>query len=73
MNREERPDRVNAIDSLETPSIPDPVTLNEPSPGDEERATPAANPRYPLNVLYCPVCTFPAELHEYHSASQFEK
>jgi density-regulated protein DRP1 len=40
--------------------------------------TPAANAvandsRYPLSVPYCSVCGLPAEVHEYHSRSQFEK
>jgi density-regulated protein DRP1 len=29
--------------------------------------------RYPLMVPYCSVCGLPAEVHEYHSRSQFDK
>lgn len=45
--------------------------------GDEVSAEveqgPARDPRYPLTVLYCPISTLPAELHEYIPRNQFEK
>lgn len=41
--------------------------------GDEGGESAAADPKYPITVLYCSVCTLPAELHELHSSSQFEK
>jgi density-regulated protein DRP1 len=31
------------------------------------------DPRYPLEVPYCTTCGLPAEVHEYHSRSQFDK
>ncbi|CDF41043.1 unnamed protein product [Chondrus crispus] len=39
----------------------------------EEPQGPQADPRYPLKVQYCSVCTLPAEVHEYHSRNQFQK
>lgn len=39
----------------------------------DEPQGPQRDPKYPLNVVYCSVCTLPAELHEYHSRNQFEK
>lgn len=38
------------------------------APGEAEK-----DPRYPLTILYCSICTLPPEIHEYHSKSQFEK
>ncbi|PXF49725.1 Translation machinery-associated protein 22 [Gracilariopsis chorda] len=50
-----------------------PSTATELSPQEELPQKPERDPRYPLSVLYCPVCTFPPELHEYHSRTHFEK
>lgn len=73
MNQAEELGNVIAVDTTESQSTQDPPTVNESNPNDEESASPAVDSRYPLTVLYCPTCTLPAELHEYHNASQFEK
>lgn len=41
------------------------------APSEPEK--PARDPRYPLNVLYCPISSLPVELLEYLSGKQFEK
>lgn len=33
----------------------------------------AKNPIYPLKVLYCKICTLPAEVHDVLPKAQFEK
>lgn len=62
---------------------PAPVTQSDPSPPGPAAVTdptaaaasdvPTRDPRYPLTVIYCPICSLPPELHEYHSKNQFEK
>lgn len=53
------------------------LTSETAADGDEtvpaEEQGPIRDPRYPLTVAYCTACTLPAELHEYHSNTQFEK
>lgn len=64
-----------------TSQQPDPsAESSQPTATDENPDAQAAgddgptrDPRYPMTVIYCSVCTLPAELHEYHSTSQFEK
>lgn len=42
-------------------------------PEADEPQGPQRDPRYPLTITYCSVCTLPPEVHEYHSRNQFEK
>ncbi|CAN8070827.1 unnamed protein product [Agarophyton chilense] len=59
-----------------SPSEDPPTAVAGPSqpPHPEDAEAPLLpDDRYPLSVLYCSVCTLPAELHEYHSRSQFQK
>ncbi|KAI0556909.1 Translation initiation factor SUI1 [Gracilaria domingensis] len=59
------PDETSTPSSAAGPSQPQGV--------EDAAAEPVRDERYPLTVLYCSVCGLPAELHEFHSRSQFEK
>lgn len=63
-------ENLNEVGATGTISSENPVGGGETVPTEEG---PVRDPRYPLTVAYCTVCTLPAELHEYHSNSQFEK
>ncbi len=57
------------LDGLKVSSESDTTTAGGASTETAEEAS----PQYPLKVLYCPICTLPAEVHDSIPKSQFEK